>query len=218
MELIIGNKNYSSWSMRGWLILKAYGIEFTETRIALFTDEFHNRIGQLSPSRKVPALLDGEITVWDSLSICEYVNDTYLHGRAWPIDPADKAQARSVSCEMHSGFMALRNELPMNCRAKQQVEPSDEALKDIARIDQMWAELRQKHAPKGPWLFGDFSIADIMYIPVALRFMTYNIQLSDISNDYIACILSNEWVKEWVSDSQNEQEIIRFAEVGSTKD
>ncbi|MBB1489203.1 glutathione S-transferase family protein [Oceanospirillum sediminis] len=214
MELIIGNKNYSSWSLRAWFMLKAFDLPFTERRLALFEDEFYNEIARYAPSGKVPALIDNGIKVWDSLAICEYVNDNYIEGKGWPAEVADKAMARSVVSEMHSGFFALRNELPMNCRAVRRVELSDDARKDIGRIDAMWQQLRAQNAGKGPWLFGELSIVDVFYAPVAIRFKGYGISVSKESEQYILHILNHPAIQLWVSDAENEQEIIEIAEAG----
>ncbi|MBN3563608.1 glutathione S-transferase family protein [Aliamphritea spongicola] len=218
MELIIGNKNYSSWSLRPWLMLKACNIEFDERRLALRTPEFAEQIKAVSPTAKVPALIDGDVKVWDSLAICEYLNDTCLNGEAWPSDPAKRAQARAISCEMHSGFMALREELPMNCRARRFVDLSTEALKDVWRIDLMWQELRYEHQEIGPWLFGELSIADFMYAPVALRFNTYGPAISPLSKAYVETVMAHPAIMEWVAASAEEEEVLEDAEVGQAFD
>lgn len=214
MELIIGNKNYSSWSLRGWLMLKAFGLPFTETRLALFEKEFYSTLATYSPAGKVPVLIDNDITVWDSLAICEYISEVHLANKGWPADVADRALARAVSCEMHSGFFGLRHELPMNCRAKRLITPTEAALKDIARIDAIWTELLQKNATNGPWLFGEFSIADVMYAPVALRFDTYNTEVSAHSRAYVETVLAHPAVQAWVADAKQEPETIEEEEVG----
>ncbi|WP_261842322.1 glutathione S-transferase family protein [Aliamphritea ceti] len=214
MELIIGNKNYSSWSLRAWLMLKACNVEFEERRLALFTPEFAEQIKAFSPTGKVPALIDGDIKVWDSLAICEYINETYLAGDAWPKDVAKRAQARAISCEMHSGFMALREEMPMNCRARRQVDLSTAALKDVWRIDLMWQELRYEHQELGPWLFGELSIADIMYAPIALRLNTYAPAISPLSKAYVETLMAHPAIVEWVEASITEEEVISEEEVG----
>jgi len=215
MELVIGNKNYSSWSLRGWLMLKGFDIPFTEIKLPLRTDIFTQQIGQYTAARKVPALIDGDIQVWDSLSICEYINETYLDGKGWPLSTSDRALARSISCEMHSGFFNLRAEMPMNCRAKRSMQPSDLALEEIKRIDNIWATCREKSSTQGEWLFGDFSIADIMYAPVALRFATYQTKLSDLSSDYVTSVLNHPAVIEWTDEAMGEEEIIQAEEVGT---
>jgi glutathione S-transferase len=214
MELIIGNKNYSSWSLRGWLMLKAFDLPFTETRLALFEEGFYSTLATYSPAGKVPVLIDADVTVWDSLAICEYISEVHLANKGWPADVADRAVARAVSCEMHSGFFGLRHELPMNCRAKRAVTLTEAALKDVQRIDAIWTELLKKNSAQGPWLFGEFSIADVMYAPVALRFHTYNPELSEQSRAYVETVLAHPAIQAWVAAAHLESETIEAEEVG----
>ncbi|MGH1463342.1 MAG: glutathione S-transferase family protein [Neptuniibacter sp.] len=214
MELIIGNKNYSSWSLRGWLVLKAFGINFSEHKLKLFTEEFYSEVSKVSGAGKVPVLIDGEHCIWDSLAICEYVNEQYLEGRGWPETVSARAEARSISCEMHSGFMALRDELPMNCRAKRSVELSESAQKDIARIKSIWGTLRERYSAKGPWLFGNFSIADVMYAPVVLRFKTYGIELDSVGQEYMQTVLAFPPLLEWLEGADEESDIVVEDEAG----
>ncbi len=175
MKLFIGNQNYSTWSLRAWLIFAQHDIDVEVVKIKLFTDEFYDTLRDITPTAKVPTLVCDGVTVWDSLAILEYINEQELQGKAWPKQPSERAKARAIACEMHSGFMALRNEMPMNCRAKRKVTLSEAALNDIARIDELWSEQMTKY-PNG-WLFGDWSIADAMYAPVVLRIQTYGIRL-----------------------------------------
>jgi len=214
MELIIGNKNYSSWSLRGWLMLKAFELPFEETQLSLFSTAFYQRLSDLNTANKVPVLVDGENRIWDSLAICEYVNETKLDGRGWPADTQLRAEARSVACEMHSGFSGLRNEMPMNCRARRQVELSAEAQKDIQRIDQLWSELTGRCAEDGPWLFGTYSIADVMFAPVVLRFVTYGVEVSEASQRYMESVLSHPALKAWLEEALKETEIVEEDEAG----
>lgn len=214
MELIVGNKNYSSWSLRGWLMLAAFDLDFKDTRLLLHTDTFYRELEKLGVAGKVPVLLDGDVTVWDSLAICEYVSETYLDGRGWPVDKAARAEARAVANEMHSGFMVLRSEMPMNCRAKRRIEPSAVALQDVARIDAIWSDLRARFTDQGPWLFGEFSIADVMFAPVASRFETYGIEVSDLSRAYMATVLKHPAMQEWIEAGKQESEIVESDEVG----
>lgn len=214
MELIIGNKNYSSWSLRGWLMLEAFNLTFKETKLLLFTEDFYSALSAHETSDKVPVLIDGDVTVWDSLAICEYVSERYLKGKGWPEDYADRAMARSISNEMHSGFFGVRNEMPMNCRAKRRVELSEQGEKDIARIDQLWSSLRKAHSGKGPWLFGGFSIADVMYAPVALRFRTYGIKISSESQSYADALYNHPAIQLWLKDALLETEIVLEDEAG----
>lgn len=172
MKLIIANKNYSSWSLRGWLTLKAFDVPFEEIKLSLFTEDFYNTLSLYSPVKKVPVLVDGDLSVWDSLAIAEYVNETCLSGKGWPAEPKKRAVARSVVAEMHSGYSALRNEMPMNCRAKRKIELSRMAQQDIKNICHLWENLRSQHKDQGPYLFGEFSLADAYFAPVAFRFET----------------------------------------------
>ena len=215
MNLIIGNKNYSSWSLRPWLLLTIHNIPFEEIRIPLDTESTRAEIAAHSAAGRVPVLHDGELVVWDSLAICEYVSERYLDGRGWPMDGPARAEARSCSAEMHSGFLALREALPMNCRAiGRKVQIMEEVARDIARIDGLWRNLRKKHSAKGPWLFGDFSIADCMFAPVVFRFNTYGIALSEPSAEYLKQALANDRMQLWLRQAQAEGETIRREEVG----
>lgn len=217
MDLYIGNKNYSSWSLRAWLMAAKSGINFNEVLLQLDTDSFYQRLQAVSPTLKVPTLVDGNITVWDSLSICEYINDTYLSGTAWPQDPKQKAKARSLACEMHSGFNAVRNALPMNIRASRYVELTDAVRGDIARIDAIWSEQMAEFAPsntEGTWLFGDWSIADMMFAPVVMRFLTYGIEVSQASRAYMQHVLSCPEMQMWINAAKAETEIVEADEAG----
>ena len=212
MELIIGNKNYSSWSLRGWLILKAFDLPFSEKKLSLFTESFYQELEHVTPVAKVPVLVDGDIKVWDSLAICEYVNEQYLEGKGWPVDPSQRAVARAVVAEMHSGFSALRNEMPMNCRARRTIELSEQAYNDIHRMDQLWRSCLAQSG--GPWLFGEFSIADVFYAPAALRFRTYDIELSECSTEYLQNILNHPALLAWLEGALQETEVVAEDEAG----
>lgn len=214
MQLIIGNKNYSSWSLRAWLMLKAFEVEFDELKINLFTDEFYETLKQHTPVAKVPVLLDGELNVWDSLAICEYVNERYLEGAAWPSDMAERAKARAIVSEMHSGFNALRNEMPMNCRAKRKIELSPAAKNDVQKMDILWAELREAHKDTGPWLFGCFTIVDVFFAPAVLRFITYGTNVSQQSADYMQSVLQHPALQAWLDDALKETEVVVEDEAG----
>ncbi|KXF82931.1 glutathione S-transferase family protein [Enterovibrio coralii] len=214
MKLIIGNKNYSTWSLRGWLVLRGFDIDFEEVEMALFSTEFYDEIAKYSGAAKVPVLVDGDISVWDSLAICEYVNDTYLDGKGWPSEPAQKAKARAIAAEMHSGFGALRNEMPMNIRGRRKVSPSRDCEKDIARIDDIWSSQMKEFSEKGGWLFGDFSIADVMYAPVVLRFITYGVTLSDDAQRYATHVIQNAALQQWIEESQQDTSVIPEDEAG----
>ncbi|NVK40695.1 MAG: glutathione S-transferase family protein [Oceanospirillaceae bacterium] len=215
MKLIIGNKNYSSWSLRPWLLLSVHGIPFEEERIALDLPDSRERIARYNDAGKVPVLLDGDLTIWDSLAICEYVSERYLDGKGWPVSVPVRAEARACSAEMHSGFPEVRNRLPMNCRAiARQVELTAPLQRETARIDGIWSGCRKRNAASGPWLFGDFSIADCMFAPVAFRFRTYGIELSPDAADYMQQLLETEAMRLWLVDAEAEVEIIDAEEVG----
>ena len=212
MELVIGNKNYSSWSLRPWLLLKYFEIDFEETRIPLRQARSHELLAEYSPSFKVPVLIDEELSVWDSLAICEYINENYLDGRALPDNHRDRAMARSYCAEMHSSFSALRSELPMNCRSSRKLRVSEACEHDIHRIDGMWQDALNRH--DGHWLFGNFTMVDCMFAPVASRFFTYNIDISDASQAYIERLLSLPAMVQWNDSAGNEEEVIEESEVG----
>ena len=181
LKLVIGNKNYSSWSMRPWLALRANDIAFEEMFIPLYTDDKADKDRILSFSRagKVPALIDGDVTVWDSLAIIEYLAEKFPEARLWPEDRARRAHARSISAEMHSGFMALRNECGMNLhRPVGAVALSDDARANVARIQEIWADCHGRYGKEGPFLFGAFGGADAMFAPVVHRFRTYAIEVT----------------------------------------
>ncbi|OMH33601.1 glutathione S-transferase family protein [Motiliproteus sp. MSK22-1] len=211
--LIIGNKNYSSWSLRPWLVLKQLGINFDEERIRLFEAGFKDNILKHSAAGKVPVLKTAGLTIWESLAICEYLGEQ--HPELWPEDTADRALARSAVSEMHAGFMALRNELPMNCRAQQRkLDYSADAAADIQRIESLWQQCKQQSKQQGPWLFGKFGIVDAFYAPVAIRLTGYQIPLSPESEAYRLTQLSNPYLQQWIEAGQAEVEIIAEEEVG----
>ena len=196
--LVIGNKNYSSWSLRPWLLLRHFGLPFAEILLPLDTPEFHERIGALSPSRRVPALHDDGLVVWDSLAICEYANERWLDGEGWPVDPAARAVARSAAAEMHSGFGALRAQLPMNLRRLPRGKHWDaDADRDIARVQGLWRELRSRFGAGGPFLCGRFGIVDAMFAPVCVRFRGYGVDCDDTARAFMAAIFALPAMKEW---------------------
>jgi glutathione S-transferase len=199
LTLVIGNKNYSSWSMRPWLALRASSIAFEEVFIPLYTgDADKQRILAFTHSGKVPALIDGDVTVWDSLSIIEYLAERFPEKQLWPEDRARRAHARSISAEMHSGFAALRNECGMNLhRPVGAIALSAEARADIARIQQIWIECRQRYGTSGPFLFGSFGAADAMFAPVVHRFRTYAIEPVPEARGYMETMMSLPAFQEW---------------------
>jgi glutathione S-transferase len=200
LKLVIGNKNYSSWSMRPWLALRASNIAFEEVFIPLYTDNKADkeRILSFARSGKVPALVDEDVTVWDSLAIIEYVAEHFPQAKLWPEDRTMRAHARSISAEMHSGFMALRNACPMNLhRPVRAVALSDDARANIARIEEIWVDCRKRYGDRGPFLFGAFSGADAMYAPVVYRFRTFAIDLLPEAKAYMDMMLALPAVEEW---------------------
>jgi glutathione S-transferase len=215
MKLVIGNKNYSSWSLRAWLMLTANKIPFEEIRIPLSQGNSHSELKKYSDAAKVPVLLDDESVIWDSLAICEYVSEQYLDGKGWPVDPLDRALARSCCAEMHSSFFLVREKLPMNCREmNRKVEISKELQKEISRINKIWTDLLFRYSSSGPYLFGDFSIADCMFAPVVFRFNTYDIAASDISKNYMIAMLDHSDMQRWLEDGKQEKETIEIDEAG----
>ena len=201
LTLVIGNKNYSSWSMRPWLALRANGIAFDEVFIPLYTgDDDKKRILNFTRSGKVPALIDGDITIWDSLAIIEYAAERFADARLWPEDRAGRAHARSISAEMHSGFPALRNECGMNLhRPVGAISLSADARADIARVQQIWIECRRRYARLGPFLFGTFGAADAMFAPVVHRFRTYAIAVEPEVKAYMDTMMALPAFQEWTS-------------------
>lgn len=199
LTLVIGNKNYSSWSMRPWVALKACSIPFDEVLIPLYTGEADKRrILDVTPSGKVPALRDGDLTVWDSLAIIEYLAERYPDAHVWPQDVAARAHARAVSAEMHGGFGPLRRECGMNLHRPIRAKAlSAEAQADIARVQQIWTDCRRRYGERGPYLFGRFSAADAMYAPVVHRFRTYAVDVSSVVRDYMEIMLAHPAVAEW---------------------
>ncbi|MDD2761008.1 MAG: glutathione S-transferase family protein [Methylomonas sp.] len=209
ITLIIGNKNYSSWSLRPWLFLKHHGIAFNEVRIPLYRDDTSARIAEFSPAGKVPVLLDNDLTVWDSLAILEYLSERFPRTQGWPVSPAERAKARSLAAEMHAGFANLRNHCGMNCRRQPDAKALPDVVhKEVERIGQIWRECRETHAVDGPWLSGSFGILDAMYAPVALRFHSYRLEAGQEAQAYVATVLGHQAVKEWMAAGQAETEII----------
>jgi len=201
MILVIGNKNYSSWSLRPWLALKVFGFEFDERRIPLYGPESKEAILKHSPAGRVPVLIDGTTTVWDSLAILEYLAEK--NRKLWPVDPADRAKARSISAEMHSGFPSLRSHMSMNVRKHYPGKGrAPEALLEIERIKAIWNECRK------PFLFGPFCAADAMYAPVVLRFRTYEVELPRAGRAYMEAILELPAMQEWIAAAERETESI----------
>jgi glutathione S-transferase len=200
--LIIGDKKISSWSLRAWLLLKHIGITFDEKIISLYKPDTHTEISKYSSSGKVPILIHNGNTIWDSMSIAEYLNEIFPSAKLWPSDLNTRAFARSICNEMHSGFINLRTCMPFALNESKTLPISDELNTDIKRIEQIWISCLQRHSTRGNYLFGDFCIADAMFAPVVLRFRSYNYQ-SQIPEvqDYCNTIINNPYIKAWISTS-----------------
>lgn len=216
-QLIIGNKNYSSWSLRAWLLLAKLEVGFEEIMVPLSVEGSQVALYQYSPSGRVPVYREGDLVIWDTLAIAEYLAEA--HPQLWPQDRAQRAQARSLSAEMHAGFTALRQQMPMNCRAEGRRVPLTPALEsDIQRVQEIWADCRERSeadgAASGPWLFGSFSIADAMYVPVAFRFNTYGVSGAPKVERYMKAVLGDPQVKRWHEAARQETAIIEEEEVG----
>ena len=213
LTLIIGNKNYSPWSLRPWLFMKHVGLEFEELLIPLDTPETREQIDRYGPSGRVPVLRQGTLCVWDSLAICEYIAE--LTGKGWPQAREVRAVARAVCAEMHSGFSTLRSLWPMNARARNRRTAVTAALEaDIERIDVLWNDCRGRFGGGGPWLFGEYSVADAMYAPVVLRFNTYAARISQAARWYMATVLEDAPLQEWLQAAKQEPWTIAADEVG----
>lgn len=214
LTLVIGTKNYSSWSLRPWILLRHLGISFTERLVHLDTPEFAAEVPRLSPNRRVPVLLHGPLRVWESLAICEYACEL-AGGRGWPADPRLRAEARSLACEMHAGFHALRAQCPMNVRAMGRRVPMTDALQaDVARIDAIWDDCRRRHAAAGPWLFGDYGVVDAMFAPVALRCRSYGLPLGARATAYLGTVLEDPLLRDWLDAARVEGVIVAGDEAG----
>jgi glutathione S-transferase len=217
MKLIIGNRAYSSWSMRGWLACKQSNEPFEELVVPMFDADWDKRRegDEFAPSLgKVPILWDGEIVVWDSLAIVEFLADRYGADLYWPEDEIARAMARSMSAEMHSGFSNLRRELPMNVRKSfAPRELSEPVREEIDRIMQLWAQARARFGGTGEFLFGDWCAADIMYAPVVTRFITYGVPVPNFAAVYMKAVLSHPHVNEWIDKAQDEPWVIEQYEV-----
>jgi glutathione S-transferase len=206
-KLVIGNKAYSSWSLRPWLVMKHAGIAFDEVRIPLYQDGHRARIAQYSPAGKVPVLIDAGNPVWDSLAICEYLAERHPDRRLWPADVTARAYARAISAEMHSGFAALRENMGMNVRRSfPGIGMTPEVQSDIARIEAIWNDGLRRYG--GPFLCGGFSIADAMYAPVATRFETYAVALSAPARQYTETLLALPAMQEWYAAARAETEVL----------
>ena len=206
--LVIGNKAYSSWSLRPWLLMKQSGIGFEEIRLSLYEPGARQKLLQFSAAGKVPVLKDGDLTIWDSLAICEYLAEKHPDKHLWPVDAIARARARAVSAEMHSGFSSLRTQMPMNVRREIPGRvPTPGTASDIARIEAIWNDCRKFHGAGGAFLFGAFSIADAMYAPVASRLRTYGVALNGPAAQYVGAIHALPAMKEWIAAAHVETEV-----------
>ena len=212
LKLIIGNRAYSSWSMRGWLACRHSGEEFEEYVVPLFGEEWEKqREGdEFAPSLgKVPILWDGETVIWDSLAIIEFLADRVGRDKFWPVDEGARGMARSMAAEMHSSFTNLRRELPMNVRRSYPtVELSDEVRAEITRIMELWAQARARHGGTGDFLFGSWCAADMMFAPVVTRFITYGVPMPPFAALYMKAVLSHPDVADWIDKAQDEPWVI----------
>jgi len=214
LKLIIGNKNYSSWSMRPWIAMKVAGIAFEETVISLDAPDFKARVGSVSGSGKVPVLIDGDVQVWESLAILEYLADRFPACGLWPTDTAAKAHARAVASEMHGGFLPLRRHLPMNMwRPVIKRELTAEVETNIKRIEAIWSDCRERFGAGGPFLFGRFGAVDAMYAPVVSRFNTYSVAVRASAGAYMAAVMALPAWTEWQAAALKEPWVLPHDEV-----
>ncbi|HXX51793.1 MAG TPA: glutathione S-transferase family protein [Xanthobacteraceae bacterium] len=214
MHLTIGNKNYSSWSFRPWLAMKAAGIPFDETVISLDASDFKARVTVPGGSGRVPVLIDGEIQIWESLAILEYLAEKFPTAGLWPKDTAARARARAIACEMHAGFLPLRRRLPMNvARPVKTRTLDDDAAANVARVDSIWSECRGKFGTDGPFLFGPFGAVDAMYAPVVWRFHTYAIEVSATARSYMQAMMALPAWNEWRAAARRESWVLPQDEV-----
>ena len=214
LQLIIGNKNYSSWSFRPWLAMKVAGIAFAETLISLEAADFKSRLLALSGAGKVPVLIDGDVRIWESLAILEYLVEKIPAAGLWPQDPAARAHARAVASEMHAGFRALRRLLPMNVSRSPMPRALDaDARADVARIEAIWSECRARFDAGGPFLYGAFSAADAMYAPVVWRFHTYTVEVNAVARAYMRTLMALPAWHEWRDAARREPWVLPHDEV-----
>lgn len=213
LTLVIGNKNYSSWSLRPWVFMRQLNISFTEKWVSLYTNTSDSQLEQYNSDYKVPVLQDGNLVVWDSLAIMEYLSEQYLSGAGWPADVEARSVARSISAEMHSSFVHVRSEMPMNVRRhypKFNLTPA--AQHEVERIKSLWRMCRSEYGQGGEWLFGDYSIADAMFAPVVMRFVGYDVPLSGLEQDYVQSVLLQSAIKEWIEAGKAEKDVIAASE------
>ncbi len=212
LKLIIGNKAYSSWSLRGWLAVKQSGLPFEEITVPMFGEEWNKAQegDEFAPSGgKVPVLWDDKTVIWDSLAIIEWLADKTDRARYWPVEEAARGMARSMAAEMHSSYANLRRDLSMNVRKQfPQAELREETRTEVIRILELWAEARARHGGGGPYLFGGFGAVDIMFAPAVTRFVTYSVPVPRFAAAYMETILGHPWMREWIEAAQEEPWVI----------
>ena len=214
-KLIIGNKNYSSWSLRAWLLLREAGIEFDEHRISLDLDTTAAEIASFNPGGTVPILQLDDLTVWDTMAIAETAAERWPDRQLWPADADARAYARSICAEMHAGFAVLRERMPMNCRAMGRKVPLPDELSDeIDRVIAIWSACHHQYSGDNGWLFGSFGVADAMFAPVVLRFRSYGINLPESAGYYPQRLLQSEAMQDWLAAAETETEVIEREEKG----
>ena len=214
LKLVIGNKNYSSWSFRPWIAMKVAGIAFEEEVISLDAKDFKTRVTRISGTGKVPALADGNVQVWESLAILEYLAEKFPDARLWPADPAARAQARAIAAEMHAGFVPLRRHLPMNMwRPVMRRDLTPEVQANVRRIEAIWTDCRTRHGAGGPFLFGPFGAADAMYAPVVARFHTYAVEVNALARTYMDAVMDLPAWREWQTQALAETWVLPEDEV-----
>jgi glutathione S-transferase len=214
LRLVIGNKNYSSWSMRPWIALKATGIAFDETLIPIYVPGSKEKILAVSPAGKVPVLIDGDVHVWESLAILDYLAERFPQAGLWPADQAARAHARAVSAEMHAGFVPLRRHCPMNMwRPVKQRDLPPDVVANVRRIDALWTDCRRRFATGGPFLFGAFGAADAMYAPIVSRLHTYGVEVGEAARDYMQAVMALPAWAEWRAAALKETWLLAEDEV-----
>ena len=213
-KLVIGNKNYSSWSLRPWLLMKVAGIDFEEIKINIYKPEGKQEILSYSETGKVPILINDEITIWDSLAIAEFLAEKHPGKALWPLASESRAIARAVTAEMHSSFTAVRNLLPMNCRRFKKLNAITPDLQtDIDRICSIWRDSREHYGKQGDFLFGKFSIVDAFFAPVIIRFHGYDIPVGTVEREYMDTMLALPELKEWIKEGKEEDTVVASYEV-----
>jgi glutathione S-transferase len=214
LQLIIGNKNYSSWSFRPWIAMKVAGIPFDEEVISLDGKDFKERVTRISGTGKVPALADGQVQIWESLAILEYLAEKFPDARLWPAEPAARAHARAIAAEMHAGFVPLRRALPMNMwRPVMLRELAPDVQSNVRRIEAIWTDCRTRFGASGAFLFGSFGAADAMYAPVVSRFHTYDVEVNAVARAYMGAVMALPAWAEWRAAALQEPWVLAEDEV-----